>query len=148
MRRATPRAARRPAILDRFRPRSDTQFLQRVIAATLRVHRKAIPVVLLLTGEREIARIHARHLADPRGTDVISFAIDGTAELVVSVERARREAKRRGHPIKHELALYVVHGLLHVFGYDDTSTVARARMRAAELRVLLALGIEIASVDS
>jgi len=101
---------------------------------------------MLLTGEREIAAIHGKFLGKRSGTDVISFLIDGTVELVVSVERARWEAGRRGHAIKDELALYVVHGILHACGYEDGSGEERRRMREAERRVLEGVGVEVGDV--
>ena len=143
--RARARRESQVAITDRHVPRSDRAFVRRVIAAALRhVGRDAMPVSLLLTDDREIARIHERHLGDRSPTDVISFAIDDGAELVVNVQRARAEARRHGHSIRAELALYVVHGLLHVAGFDDRTHAQRARMRGAERAVLETLGLRIA----
>jgi probable rRNA maturation factor len=58
----------------------------------------------------------------------------------VSVERARVEARRRDLSPERELALYVVHGCLHLCGFDDRAPRPRARMRAAERAVLARLG--------
>ena len=102
---------------------------------------------LLLTGERDIARLHGEHLGDPSPTDVMSFELDDGVEIVVSVQRARQEARRRGHAIRAELALYVAHGILHACGHDDRTARARARMRAAEQRVLDALGLRVARFE-
>jgi probable rRNA maturation factor len=133
---------------DRFRPRTDRAFLARVVAAALRHEgRTSMPVSLLLADDREIARLHARFLGDPSRTDVISFEMDGAADIAVSVECARREAARRGHSIRAELALYVVHGILHACGHDDVRARDRARMREAERAVLASLGLRVAPVD-
>jgi probable rRNA maturation factor len=107
-----------------------------------------MPVSLLLTDDAEIAAIHEQFLDDPTPTDVISFEIDGGAEIVVSVETAARCAKARGHTTKDEVALYVVHGLLHVCGFDDIAAKDRARMREAERCVLAALRIRVDEVDA
>ena len=107
-----------------------------------------MPVSLLLTDDAEIAQIHDDFLEDATPTDVISFALDGAAELVVSVETASRCARERGHAVREEVALYVVHGLLHLCGHDDKGVRARARMRAAERAVLSSLGIAIDDVDA
>ncbi len=77
---------------------------------------------------------------------MLSFCVDGTAEIVVSVERARREAKRMGHTIRAETALYIVHGILHVCGHDDADLKDRRRMRAAEERILESLGLRVTPV--
>lgn len=137
------------AIVDRGRPRSDAAFLRRVARAALAHGGKpALPVSMLLTDDAEIARLHAQFLGDPTPTDVISFGFDDGAELVVSVETARRVAREQGHRWRDEVALYVVHGLLHVCGHDDHAARARARMRRAERAVLATLGIRVAPVDA
>ena len=61
-------------------------------------------------------------------------------EVYVSVERAREVAARRGVEPARELALYLVHGVLHLCGYDDHDEEQSARMRAAETAVLRSLG--------
>ena len=138
------------AVADRYRPRSDRAFVARVVEATLDfAGRTDLSVALLLTDEAEIARLHGEFLGDPTGTDVITFPSDDGrhVDLAVSVERARAVALERGHTIRAELALYVVHGLLHACGYDDRDARSRARMRAAEREVMTRLGQRYAPVD-
>src|SRR5690606_23931887 len=97
-------------IADRFRPRTPRELLERVVTATLdHAGRRDLAVSLLLTDDAGIAALHGRFLGDPRETDVMSFDTDGTADVVVNVARARREAQRRGTTIRSEIALYVVH---------------------------------------
>lgn len=135
-------------ITDRFRPRTDATFVAHVVEAALdHTGRRDLEVSLLLTGDDEIAELHGRFLGDPSETDVMSFETDGTADVVVNVARARREAKRRGVTIRSEIALYVVHGLLHVCGHDDHDDERRRRMRDAEDEVLRAVGVRHARVD-
>jgi probable rRNA maturation factor len=132
-------------VVDRFRPRTPRAFVERVVDAARRSGRRpALPVSVLLTGEREIARLHGRYLDDARATDVLSFADADGVELVVSVERARREARARGHAIRAELALYLAHGVLHACGFDDRDARSARAMRDAEQRVLRALGLRVA----
>lgn len=136
-------------VVDRGRPRTSRALLRRVVAATLAfAERPDLAVSLLLTDDREIAQLHAEFLQDATPTDVISFALDDTAELVVSVETAAREAAAGGHTLAAEVALYVVHGLLHVCGYDDLRVRDRARMRAAERAVMAQLQLAVAAVDA
>lgn len=116
-----------------------------VVAAALEHGRRPeLRIEVVFVRDRELARLHARHLGDPRPTDVMAFELGGGggahAELYVSVERARIEARKRGLPPDRELALYVVHGCLHLCGFDDHGSRARARMRAAEGVVLASLG--------
>lgn len=147
-RRAAPLAEPQLDVVDRARPRTPRPFLARVVRAAL-AHggRPAMPVALLLTGDREIGRLHAEFLGDPSPTDVISFAVDDGAEIVVSVDTARRVAKEKGHAARAEVALYVVHGLLHVMGWDDVRPRLREQMRAAEAAIMRSLGLAYAPVD-
>ncbi len=90
-----------------------------------------------------IARVHAEFFDDPSPTDVITFegdpAMDFAGEICVSVEHALRYASAHGTGFPHELTLYLVHGYLHLSGYDDIDPSDRRRMRAAEKKALLAL---------
>jgi probable rRNA maturation factor len=102
---------------------------------------------VVLVDDPTLARLHAEHLGDPSVTDVMSFDLgeDGggpVGEVVVSVDRARDVAARRGVSFARELALYVVHGVLHLCGHDDGDDDERSAMRAAERRVLDRLGYE------
>ena len=147
-----PKVARKPRlqleVVDRGKPRTDRALLREVVRATLtHVDRLDLPVSLLLTDDAEIAQIHADYLDDPTPTDVISFALEEGAELVVSVQTARRVAREQGHTIRAEVALYVVHGLLHCCGYDDIRARDRKRMREAERAVMTKLQLRVRAVD-
>ena len=136
-------------LVDRFRPRTQRAFVERVVAAVREhVGRPELCVSLLLTDDAEIAALHDQHLGDATPTDVMSFEIDGDAEIVVSVETARREAQRAGHAINAEVALYIVHGILHTCGYDDVKPRDRRAMREAERTILAALGLRVRAVDA
>ncbi len=91
----------------------------------------------------ELARLHGRFLGDPSATDVITFGGDsaaGTAgEVCISADAAARHAGRAAARLSRETTLYVVHGWLHLAGYDDTSPAARRSMRRAEARAMAML---------
>ena len=93
-------------------------------------------VEVSLIDDAEIARVHADFLDDPTPTDVITFH---HGEILVSLETAAREAAARGEPVLREAALYVIHGMLHLHGHDDADPPARARMHAAQDRILNAV---------
>jgi probable rRNA maturation factor len=136
-------------VADRFgcTPPERDLVVRAAAAAAAFAGRAALPVSLLLTDAAEIARLHGEFLADPAETDVMSFALDGGVEVVANVQRAGREAQRRGVTRADELALYVVHGVLHACGFDDVESADRRRMREAEHAVLGALGVRVAPVD-
>lgn len=103
--------------------------------------RPGLALSVVFVDDAEITRLHGDWFDDPTPTDVISFDLGedepGPAgELYVSVERARDEARARDLSLERELALYVVHGALHLCGFDDRAEGDRRRMRAAEARVL------------
>ena len=90
--------------------------------------------------DASLARLHADFLADPGITDVITFAGDpahGLAgEICVSADAALRQIKSAKNNFSDELTLYLVHGWLHLAGYDDLAPRAKRKMRAAEARAL------------
>ncbi len=87
-----------------------------------------------------LARLHADFLQDPSTTDVITFeaqaALGSAGEICVSADTARTYARDRGRDFSEELTLYVVHGWLHLAGYDDLAPAKKRRMRAAEGRAM------------
>lgn len=94
--------------------------------------------VVFLT-DPALAQLHADFLADPTPTDVITFEGDpaqGTAgEICVSVDAAIREVGPR-RDFSAELTLYLVHGWLHLAGYDDLQPAKKRRMRRAEAKAM------------
>ncbi|MBI4600966.1 MAG: rRNA maturation RNase YbeY [Planctomycetes bacterium] len=122
----------------------DGRRLQRVLRRILDDHRAAGALSLALVGDGEIRRLHREYLGVDAPTDVLSFALrdgggpDGgvLGEVVVSCDTALREAARRGIEPERELALYAIHGTLHLVGFDDLAPLERRRMREAERRYL------------
>jgi len=118
----------------------------RVVSAALRFGGRAdLAVEVVLVDDSTLAELHGRFLGDESPTDVLACDLgeDGNgpgAEIYASVERALEEANAAGAPPAHELAWYLVHGALHLCGYDDHDDQDRARMRSAESEVLRALG--------
>lgn len=136
-------------ITDRFRPRTERALVERVVAAVREyVERPDLEVSLLLTDDKEIGELHEQFLDDPSPTDVMSFEMDDGAELVVSVETAQRVANEAGHAVEAEVALYIVHGMLHTVGFDDIEADDRLRMRDAERAIMSRLQLVVRAVDS
>tara|TARA_R110002096_G_scaffold13763_3_gene48458 strand:- start:3290 stop:3709 length:420 start_codon:yes stop_codon:yes gene_type:complete len=136
-------------ITDRFRPRTERALVERVVAAVRDyAERPDLEVSLLLTDDKEIGELHDQFLDDPSPTDVMSFEMDNGAELVVSVETAQRVANEAGHAVDAEVALYIVHGMLHTVGYDDIEDEDRRRMRDAERAIMQRLQLVVREVDA
>lgn len=103
-------------------------------------------VNVIIVDDATIAELHERFLHDPTPTDVLSFPLADRpsiieGEIVVSAQRALARAARFGWQPHDELLLYVVHGTLHLLGYEDHTPAGRARMRRREKAVLSGLGI-------
>lgn len=153
-------AAPTPHVAVAWRLRTDwraTRLLERAARAAanaegLREGQLSIAVV----GARAMATLHERHLGITGPTDVLTFdlgtdprqgLLDG--EIVVCADVARRTAwqrRRLGGSARQaaacaELALYVVHGVLHLAGYDDHDPRDFERMHAREDELLTALGL-------
>ena len=92
---------------------------------------------IVLVGDTEMARLNLRYHAVAGTTDVLSFDYGaGHGELIISVARAVAQARQYRTTPSRELALYVIHGILHLQGYDDLTPGKRRQMRAAERRLL------------
>jgi probable rRNA maturation factor len=87
-----------------------------------------------------LAELHGAYLSDASPTDVITFggeAASGTAgEICVSADAAARRSGASRAGLSEEVTLYVVHGWLHLAGYDDADPLSRRRMRRAEARAM------------
>lgn len=98
-----------------------------------------------------IARVHADFMDDPSPTDVITFPanadMDSAGEILISVDQARARADEHGLSFSQELALYLIHGWLHLAGYDDRCDEDRARMREAEQAALALVEADHSCID-
>ena len=96
-------------------------------------------VSLLMTDDREVHALNRHYRGKDRPTDVLAFALDDAGDadagigplgdVVVSVERARAQARSRRTTVDAELELLVVHGTLHLLGYDHDEPEAARSMR-------------------
>ena len=98
-------------------------------------------VDIAVVASRRIAALNRKYLQHAGATDVLSFDLSSpggglVAQIIVCAEVAVREARSRGIGSQRELMLYIVHGLLHVIGYDDTNPQAAARMYARQEELL------------
>jgi probable rRNA maturation factor len=98
---------------------------------------------LVFLTDPALAGIHGDFMGDPAATDVITFAGEPAAglagEICVSADTAAAYARTHRRDFSAELTLYVVHGWLHLAGYDDLQPARKRRMRAAEKRALALL---------
>jgi probable rRNA maturation factor len=113
---------------------------RRALAA---VGRRAGTVEIALVDDVEIRRLNAAYRGVRRRTDVLAFPLETpgapgqlVGQVVVSVDTARRQARRVGVTLAEELALLVTHGTLHLVGYDDRDPVEADLMHRRERAIL------------
>ena len=96
-----------------------------------------------LVTDQEIAALNQKHLSRPRPTDVLAFSMREGAfpeinptllgDVVISVETAKKQAVEKGHIFEEELCLLLIHGILHLLGYDHETPGPKTReMRKKE----------------
>lgn len=90
-------------------------------------------VEVSLVSDDDIARVHGEFLHDPTPTDVITFH---HGEILVSTDTAARQGPAHGQDIRHETALYIVHGLMHLGGWDDHEPGEAAQMAGLQEQIL------------
>jgi probable rRNA maturation factor len=107
---------------------------------------RAGQVSVAVVDDATIHEINRRHLEHDYPTDVISFVLESEegyldGEVVVSADTACTVGQDLGWPAENELLLYVVHGTLHLVGYDDQSDSDRREMRTRERHYLARFGL-------
>lgn len=98
-------------------------------------------ISVAIVDDPTIAKLHGEFLSDPEPTDVLSFLLERSpqvleGEVVVSADTAWACAPRFQCTAEDELLLYVIHGTLHLVGFDDTTPRQRAVMRTREQEYL------------
>lgn len=126
---------------------------RRAVAAVLaREADGPVEVSVLLADDLTIARLNRDYRGQDRPTNVLSFPADAPSwagmcgprllgDVVVALETTSREAVDEAKPLADHLAHLVIHGTLHLLGFDHEVEHEAARMEAREIELLLGLGI-------
>ncbi|TMD64283.1 MAG: rRNA maturation RNase YbeY [Chloroflexi bacterium] len=120
-------------------------------ATTMNVPAETV-TVLTLTGDEHLREYNRRYRGLDEATDVLAFAAQETpkdqrfqappgtehwlGDIVISLPRARRQAREAGHPVNDEVRLLAVHGFLHLLGYDHAEAADESAMTALTSRIL------------
>ncbi len=121
--------------------------VERAVQMTLSAEGVDLDLSIVLVDDETIHQMNRQFLEHDYATDVICFDLrdDGPgvdAEIVVSVDTARREAELRNMTFISEVLLYCVHGTLHLLGYDDHDPEDKLRMHARQRALLAEIGYE------
>ena len=105
-------------------------------------------VTIAVVRDQAIRRLNRLYLREDEPTDVLSFPLEKSGdilegEIIVSSETALTQARLCGNDPQGELLLYVIHGALHLVGFDDHRPQDRAKMRQQERRYLKQFGFKI-----
>ena len=103
-------------------------------------------ISLAIVDDPAIHELNRRYLNHDEPTDVLSFVLEAgedslEGEIIVSADTAAAAAPRFGWSAEDELLLYVIHGALHLVGYDDLNAAARSEMRGQERACLAHFGL-------
>jgi probable rRNA maturation factor len=155
-----------------FAGRVDTNRLRKAARAALAAGGVHERVSVVIAGDDTVRALNAQYRGLDEVTDVLSFSwrhpglwegegprltsgsaevfpavpargSKGLGEIVISYPQAERQAAQRGHSTADELALLVVHGVLHLQGHDHMGPQEKGRMRALEAQALTGLGISV-----
>lgn len=124
--------------------------IEKAGAAALGQQSKNGELTVVLTGDAELRELNRKYLGIDAATDVLSFPsaeIDPETraaylgDVLISVARAEAQARAAGHPLAAEVQLLVVHGVLHLLGYDHRRAADKVRMWSAQSKALERLGL-------
>lgn len=142
-----------------YRPQVDLRQLRQAAVKTL-AHQNIqgnVELTIALTGDDKTHALNRKHRGVDAPTDVLAFAETETGtpfvaapgepaylgDVVISFPRATAQAKAGGHPVASELALLVVHGVLHLLGHDHAKVREKRKMWTAQEDILRDLGVRI-----
>ena len=121
----------------------DAVLIRRAVRYVMKKERRGEDVSIAFVDDARIAELNEQFLKHAGPTDVIAFNLDSPCdpdgllgEVVVSAEMAAAEARRRHIAIERELLLYVIHGVLHLLGYDDSAPREARLLRGRQRRLL------------
>lgn len=127
----------------------DESLIRRAVTHVLRTHDyRSATISVAVVDNPKIHELNKQFLNHDYPTDVLSFLLDEDqealdGEVIVSAEMAASEAARFDWTPTAELLLYVIHGTLHLVGYDDTTAEAAAEMRQAEAQMMAEFGWQV-----
>ena len=96
---------------------------------------KLTQVFVWLISDRRMSQLHRQFLGQTGPTDVLTFQ---HGEIFISVEMAKRHAREFGNLLARELQLYIVHGLLHLHGFDDRTPAGARKMKSTQEKIVRA----------
>lgn len=131
----------------------DQKYLNKVADETLKVvkFKKSTEISLVITGEKRIRSLNKKYRDVNKITDVLSFGLTDRfnssmettestiiylGEVFICYPRVVKQAKQKKHSVKKEISILLIHGILHLLGYDHKEDYENSEMKIIEKRVL------------
>jgi probable rRNA maturation factor len=131
-------------------PAIDPRVLERAAKAALSHESAHGEVSIVMSDDEQLQQLNNEYLGIDAPTDVLSFPAGETnpetgetylGDILISLPRAALQAEAAGHPLADEVQLLVVHGVLHLLGYDHAAADEKARMWTAQAAILQSIGL-------
>jgi probable rRNA maturation factor len=128
----------------------DEDTLERAANETLKHEGALGDITVVLTDDNEIQQLNRDFLGNDAPTDVLSFPASESdpetgnpylGDIIISIPRAAQQANAAGHELIAEVQLLIVHGTLHLLGYDHAEAAEKNKMWQAQAEVLKRLGL-------
>lgn len=128
----------------------DLSLAERAARAALMHESAEGDISVVLTGDAQLKALNRDYLGMDAPTDVLSFPASETdpdtgarylGDILISIPRATVQAQAAGHTLETEVQLLVVHGALHLLGYDHAHADEKARMWKAQSEILEGIGL-------
>ncbi len=130
----------------------DEDKVKEILENTLKAAGKDAELSVVLVNDDKIRELNNSYLSEDTPTDVLSFELDDVdeeadgkinGEIIVSIQTAVNTAKKMGGDVECEIFLYLVHGLLHLMGYDDKDEKMADAMHKEEAGILSGFGFKV-----
>jgi len=131
-------------------PTISTRAVKLAAQAALKHQSAEGDLTIVLTDDAQLKKLNRNYLGIDAATDVLSFPASeadpekGTrylGDILISVPRADRQARSAGHSLESEVQLLVIHGVLHLLGYDHADAKEKVKMWKVQAEVLKGLGL-------
>lgn len=123
---------------------SDLKWHENIFSCTMKIiQKKKIPITIISITNDAMRKLHAAYYGSYRVTDVLSFFYPksvphekNTGEIFICIEQAKKQALRYHVSFQQELKRLIIHGLLHVYGYDHKEKHERKEMVQLTQKIL------------
>lgn len=126
------------------------QWIERAAQASLTNQSTNGDLTVVLSDDARLQKLNHDYLGVDAPTDVLSFPASETdpetgarylGDIIISIPRAEAQAKSGSHPLEAEVQLLVVHGVLHLLGFDHAEAKEKAKMWKVQAEILKRLGL-------